>query len=146
MKKQFLQTVSILLFLVILTMTAAAADKSPMRINFDKSLVSTSPVFTWEGTVSGDVNGALRTELRSLKVTGAVWQVEFDFIISAGSDSFTTRLNGILNTKTGQVVMNGIVTDAENEDLIGTQVHEEGQLVDPATSRFIGTIVVMPQS
>jgi hypothetical protein len=42
--------------------------------------------------------------------------------------------------------MNGIVIEAENEDLIGAQVHEQGQLIDPETSRFAGTIRIMPQS
>jgi hypothetical protein len=30
--------------------------------------------------------------------------------------------------------------------LSGAQVHEEGQLVDPATLRFVGEIEIMPAS
>ena len=75
--------------------------------------------------------------------SGQIWHVEFDWIITAGAKSFTAHLSGILDTQTGQVVMNGTVVDGF---LQGAQVHEEGQLVDAATLRFEGTITVMPLS
>jgi hypothetical protein len=112
----------------------ASASNEPVRLSFDKSAVAAG---VWEGTVAGDISGDLTTKLLSLRVTGSIWQVEFDFIVEAGSSSFTTRLSGILNTETGAVVMNGRVSEGY---LLGAQVHEEGQLVDPATLRFVGTI------
>ena len=91
--------------------------------------------------VAGDVTGDLRTELTALQITGPIWHVEFNWIIDAGQYSFTAHLKGTLNTLTGQVVMNGTVVDGW---LLGAQVHEEGQLVDPNTLRFQGTIQIMP--
>lgn len=116
----------------------ASASNEPVRLSFDKSAVAPG---VWEGTVAGDISSELTTKLLSLRVTGPIWQVEFDFIVDAGSSSFTTRLSGILNTETGAVVMNGRVSEGY---LLGAQVHEEGQLVDPATLRFVGTIRLMP--
>ena len=113
-------------------------NSAPVLLNFDKTLVGQG---VWKGTVSGGVTGNLRTELTSLQVAGPIWLVGFNWIIDAGEYSFTARLNGTLNTLTGQVVMNGTVVEGW---LLGAQVHEEGQLVDPNTLRFQGTIQVMP--
>jgi hypothetical protein len=113
-------------------------NNAPVLLNFEKSLVSEG---IWEGNVTGDVTGNLMTELTSLRVAGPIWHVQFNWIIDAGEHSFTARLNGTLNTLTGKVVMNGTVVDGW---LLGAQVHEEGQLIDPNTLRFQGTIQVMP--
>ncbi len=121
-----------------------AAPALPVRLNFSKALASVTPM-VWKGSVSGDVNGELETRLLNLRVTGVIWQVEFDWIITAANpaQSFTARLSGTLNTKTGKVVMNGVVIDGYLE---GAQVHEEGLLIDQAASRFEGTIRVAPQT
>jgi hypothetical protein len=123
---------------VAVAVPAASASNAPIRLSFDKS--STGPG-VWQGTVSGDVDGTLMTVLLDRKVTGAVWHVTFDWIISAGPSSFTARLDGVLNTKTGGVVMNGNVISGA---WLGAQVHEEGQLVDPVALEFVGSIRVMP--
>jgi hypothetical protein len=118
---------------------AAGAPHKPVRLEFEKCLVD--PAGIWEGSVSGDIQGDLRTELRELRVTGEVWQVRFAWIIDAGAHSFTADLSGILNTVTGRVVMNGQVTEGY---LAGARVHEDGQLVDAVNSCFVGTIRIMP--
>jgi hypothetical protein len=124
-----------------LLVSPAMAANDPVRLSFDKALVD--PAGVWEGTVSGDIDGDLTTELLSLEVTGAIWHVTFDWIVTAGDQSFVATMDGILNTKTGRVVMNGTVTSGW---LLGAQVHEEGQLIDPdpATLRFIGQITILP--
>lgn len=119
---------------------AAQASSAPIRMAFDKSAVAPG---VWQGTVSGDVDGALTTELTGLWVSGPVWHVTFDWIIDAGPRSFTATLKGTLNTDTGAVVMNGTVVKGA---WLGAQVHEEGQLVDPETSHFKGSIRIMPRS
>jgi hypothetical protein len=131
--------VAILACAALLAPTAAQA-KSPVNLTFDKS--SSGPG-TWQGTVSGDITGDLTTVLRDVRVTGKVWHVEFDWIVSAGSQSFTARLDGVLNTKTGAVVMNGRVIEGY---LQGARVHEEGQLIDPTSLHFVGSIRIMPDS
>jgi hypothetical protein len=137
---------NLLAFLVLIALVSvshpaqalSSYNNAPVLLNFDKTLVGEG---VWEGIVSGDVTGNLRTELTSLRVAGPIWHVTFDWIIDAGEQSFTARLNGTLNTLTGHVVMNGTVVDGW---LLGAQVHEEGQLIDPSTFRFQGTIQVMP--
>lgn len=117
---------------------AASAPNQPVRLEFAKCAVVTG---VWEGTVTGDIEGDLRTELTELRVTGPIWHVRFNWIISAGEQSFTADLRGILNTVTGRVVMNGRIVEGY---LAGAQVHEQGQLVDAENSCFVGTIRVMP--
>jgi hypothetical protein len=116
----------------------SAQENAPVHLTFDKSSVEPG---IWEGTVAGDVEGNLTTELRDLRVNGPIWHVEFDWIIDAGDQSFTARLTGVLNTNTGRVVMNGAVIEGWLE---GARVHEEGQLIDPDTLRFQGAILLMP--
>lgn len=118
---------------------------APVYLNFDKSGGGGG---VWNGTVSGDIHGDLTTTLTDLRVSGPVWHVVFtwdidDTDLGDGDQSFVATLSGVLNTKTGAVVMNGTVTDGY---LLGAQVHEEGQLIDPATLRFNGSIRVMPES
>lgn len=115
---------------------------SPVLITFEKSLLKEGK---WEGTVDGDITGILTTELIDLKVTGPIWHVVFDWIIDAGDQSFTARLNGTLNNNTGKVVMNGTIVDGW---LKGARVHEEGQLVDPDPEKlgFEGTIQINPRT
>jgi hypothetical protein len=118
--------------------TLAASD--PVRLTFDKAAVAAG---VWEGTVSGDIEGTLRTVLLALDETGPIWQVRFDWIIGSGERSFTARLDGVLNMQTGAVVMDGTVTEGY---LLGARVHETGQLVDSSTSRFTGSISLFPAS
>jgi hypothetical protein len=123
-------------------LAAPASATPPLNLTFEKEAVA---VGVWEGSVSGDVNGDLRTVLTSCSgpapCSGQIWHVEFDWIIDAGTESFTAHLSGMINNLTGSVVMDGTVVDGF---LQGAQVHEEGQLVNAATLRFEGSIRVMP--
>jgi hypothetical protein len=118
----------------------AGASSAPVQLTFDKSAVSAG---VWQGTVAGDLSGGLTTVLTELRIAGPVGHVRFDWIVDAGGSSFVADLRGTLNTETGAVVMNGTVVEGFLE---GAQVHEEGQLVDPAALRFRGTIRLMPAS
>jgi hypothetical protein len=118
-----------------------AADSAPVYLAFEKS--DPDGNYVWNGTVSGDINGELQTVLLDFSASSKILHVEFDWIIKAGDQSFTARLYGILDTETGKVVMDGTIVDGW---LQGAQVHEEGQLVDPAHSGFAGTIRIMPAS
>jgi hypothetical protein len=104
-----------------------------------KSMAETAEL----GTVSGDISGSLETRLLSISQAGKILHVEFDWIVDAGEQSFTARLKGTLDSETGTVTMNGTVFEGY---LAGAQVHEQGQLVNPATSGFEGTIRLMPAS
>ena len=117
---------------------ADQSNSAPLRLSFDKTAVADG---VWAGTISGDIEGTLTTVLRDVRVTGKVWHVNFDWIIDSGDQSFTANLSGILNLKTGSVVMNGTIVEGY---LTGAQVHEEGQLVNAATLQFVGSIQIMP--
>lgn len=115
-----------------------AGNMSPVRLGFDKQ---GGVGGTWHGMVSGDVSGDLTTQLTSAHQTGQILHVTFDWIIDAGAQSFTAELEGTLNLNTGAVVMNGTVVEGW---LVGARVHEEGQLIDPATGHFQGRILIFP--
>ena len=131
----------ILMQLVATGAMPAHASSEPVRLTFDKSLVD--PAGVWEGTVTGDIEGDLTTVLLEANQTGVIQHVKFDWIVDAADDDldFTAELDGILNLETGQVVMDGNVVDGY---LDGAQVHEEGQLVNAGTFRFVGSIRIMP--
>ena len=88
-----------------------AASSAPVRLTFSKSELTTPMV--WQGTMTGDIVGTLQTRLLNLRVSGNIWHVEFDFLVTGANphQSFTARLTGILNLKTGKVVMNGTPID-----------------------------------
>jgi hypothetical protein len=138
----------LVMLIAILTTTAlgaasASASNAPVRVTFDKHLVNAA-TFTFAGTTGGDAPGTLTSQLVSIEgITGPVYHVTFDWFVSAGENSFVARTAGIWNTKRGLVTMNGSVTSGY---LAGAQVHEQGQLVDPATLRFQGVIQVMPST
>lgn len=96
----------------------------------------------WEGRVSGDIEGDLRTEFQDLRVAGPIWHVSFLWIIDGDdpSRSLTFEASGTLNTGTGRVVMNGTVVDGW---LMGARLHEEGQAQDPLGAEFHGVITIM---
>jgi hypothetical protein len=114
----------------------SAHERGVVHLTFDKSAVSPG---VWQGTVSGDVSGDLETRLLAATADGAILHVTFDWIVDAGQRSFTARLTGTLNTETGRVKMRGTVIEGWH---LGARVSERGQLVDPATSRFTGTIKI----
>lgn len=143
---------SVLAFMLMLAMAlsavpasaaATASESDPYVLVFSKS--DPDGLFVWTGNVSGDVDGALTTRLTAARQAGSVLHVDFDWEIddANGARSFVARMTGVLNLETGQVVMNGTVVEGWLE---GARVHEKGQLVDPATSTFVGTIRVMPAS
>jgi hypothetical protein len=117
--------------------TASAAPT--VRLQFSKHAVEPG---VWQGTVSGDINGALTTRAIAVDDSRPVWRVTFDWIVDAGPKSFTARLSGTLDTVTGAVAMKGRVVEGY---LRGSKVSEQGQLVDPGTLAFQGTIDIKPR-
>ena len=126
----------------LLFLAVPARASSPVNLTFEKEAVAPG---AWEGTVSGDINGDLKSFLTACTgpnpCSGRIWHVEFDWVIDAGAESFTAHLSGVLNNVTGSVVMNGRVVEGFLE---GARVHEAGQLVNAETLGFEGTIRIMP--
>jgi len=111
-------------------------SSSDINLTFQKA---SSGEGEWMGTVAGDVQGNLQTKLLNADTSQPIWDVEFDWIIDAGEQSFTARLTGTLNTETGSVEMDGTVVEGW---MLGAKVHEEGLLIDAETSTFEGTISI----
>ena len=137
---RFAILISIASFLVG-SLASAQSNNAPVNLSFEKC--DPDGDFVWDGTVSGDFSGGLVTEPTFVDDSQPVWQVEFDFTITADDESMKIHLKGTLNTNTGQVVMNGEVAEGYLE---GAQVHEMGQLVDPDDSCFEGTIRINPRT
>ena len=115
---------------------AARAEAAPLIWTFDKCATAYG---VWEGTASIDgTTESLRTQLTGLRASGQVLHVTFDWQVG---DTFLAPLSGTLNQATGAVVMSGVATQGA---YAGSQVHEQGQLYDPARSCFAGTIRLMP--
>ena len=132
------KTLAVLCLIVItlaLPMTGVhAQDDGDVNLTFQKAA---SGEGKWAGTVDGDVQGNLETVLLTIDNSNPVWDVEFDWIIDAGDRSFTARMTGTLDSETGAVAMSGEVIEGW---MLGTRVHEEGQMVNPETSAFEGVI------
>ena len=120
--------------------TAGTERSKPIVVTFEKHVVD--PVnFVFQGTSGGKVKGALESRLvpGSLRIEGPIWHFAFDWIVDAKvrHRSFVARTEGTFDTTTGRVVMDGVVTDGWHE---GAPVHEDGQLLDPATFTFAGEL------
>ena len=122
---------------IALVQPAAASDSAPLIWSFDKCAVADG---VWHGTAQGPtgVSEPLETRLTGLRQTDSVLHVDFDWQVG---DTYLAQLSGILNLKTGAVVMTGRVAEGQ---YAGSQVHEEGQLYDAENSCFAGTIRVLP--
>ena len=119
-----------------LVLVPVASAAPPVRLSFEKQAVERG---VWKGSVAGDIEGGLTTRMIGFDDSEPVWKVTFDWIVDAGRKSFTARLSGTLDTTTGAVAMRGRVVEGY---LRGAKVRERGQLVDPETSAFEGTIWV----
>jgi hypothetical protein len=137
-----------MLALVLLVLPAGASNPGQAVVYFDKafdageSAAAGTAVFT--GTVSGDVSGTMKSTLLEATETGDgtillvtfEWAIEDDYL-GDGDQSYTAVASGTLNNRTGKVVMNGEVVSGY---LDGAKFIEEGQLVDPVTLQFQGSM------
>jgi hypothetical protein len=133
--------------LIVAALLALAASNAtaapPLQVDFVKHVTNPAS-FEFAGTTSGDAGATLTSRLVSLDAsTGVSLHITFDWFVHAGDRSFTARTSGTWNTLTGRVGMNGRVIDGYLE---GARVHEEGQLVDPATLTFQGFLQLMPDT
>lgn len=123
-------------------MLASTSAFAQVNLTFDKSAVADG---VWIGTVAGDVTGRLVTILVAADQSQPVWDVDFYWIVVADDpeQSFVARLQGTLNSETGEVAMRGAVDEGFSR---GASVTEAGQLQDQATMRFTGTIELSTQA
>lgn len=115
-----------------------AAAEAPIALDFEKAWAA--PDY-YVGTIGG--GGTIEMWLANKSVIGNTQHFDATVEVDSPDGAFTAFVSGKINFSTGRVVLNGTVTSGLMD---GAQVHEESQLIDPATGSFIGTIQIMPAS
>ncbi len=135
--RKFFTALAALLAMAILVTPVSAGNgaKDPIRLSFDKEL--TDGLGYWEGPYVGDASGDVAVTLVDLRVTGAIWHVVFTWEV-AGDVDLTAVVSGVINTRTGHIALNGVVTDGAYS---GAQVHVDGQLEDDGGSNGVFRIM-----
>lgn len=128
--------------LIVGLLAVPSVASAQVHLTFEKTAVVDG---IWLGTVAGDVTGRLVTTMVVADQSTSVWDIELYWIVLADepTQSFVALLSGKLDTNTGAVTMSGRVRDGY---LVGTAVHETGQLQDARTSAFKGTITIGKES
>lgn len=121
---------------VALVPTLSASGMGALHLDFEKEVVEAG---VWVGTVEG--TGRIETHLGSWEETGSVAHIGFDeWIVGTNVATFVAELSGVLNLKTGNVSMTGVVTDGDFE---GSKIHVKA-LVDLADFSSAGTMTITP--
>ena len=136
-------TVIILALITLLGLSSAFAQQAmpPAGMTYQFSKEDPDGDNIWDGTLTGDTQGAVQTVLLNADQSEPVWRVAFEGIVTAGEQSFRAHVGGTLDTTTGAVRMTGVVTAGS---MLGATVDWQGQMVDQQASRFEGTITVTP--
>ena len=124
-----------------------SASYLPVPLEFDYVKVEDGGgVFTWTGSVNGDITGTLATAVVApARVAGPIWHLSTTWTVTSATINGTTglwffaELDGTLDTRSGKLRLNGEVTSG---DFAGAQMRTAGYLDsgDVGTnSRFVGT-------
>jgi hypothetical protein len=145
---------AMMLLPLLQTLSAGGGHGPQIELTYTKWLLSG---VNYTGEVGGDIDGVLTTKVLSfvppdpLPADNDIRQLEAEFKILAGAQSFTALLSGHQNNGTRTGVLNGIVTEGFHE---GARVHVEfdftvaegpGPFTEcPRRVCYAGTIRVMP--
>ncbi len=121
---------------------ASGATEFTFTKHFDLAKTMATGVPTWSGTIGGDLNGTLETRFIAAESwsAGPVDHIVFDWTIWTADGASDVRMKGIFDTRTGRVVMNGVVTRGP---FAGARVHEQAQPID-AFGGYAGTGHITP--
>jgi hypothetical protein len=133
-----LAAVALVVVVLGATSAAASASNAPVVIPFEKHWVGPGH---YVGTACE--GGTIEMQVSNSSVTGNVQHFSVTIWATVPGHAFTAVLDGTFNFSTGKTLLNGTVTEGW---LAGAQAHEEGQLVDPDTLTFTGTLQLMPAS
>ncbi|MEE9237042.1 MAG: hypothetical protein V3U52_04570 [Thermoplasmata archaeon] len=124
--KKLFTALAALLTMAILVAPVSAGNgaRDQVRLSFDKELVTPGVLGYWEGPYGGDASGDVTVTLVGLRETGAIWHVEFEWEVTGDVD-LEAVVSGVLNTRTGHIALNGVVTSGDHS---GAQVHVDAQL------------------
>ncbi len=123
-----------------------AAPRSPLVMDYMKTESGPGSA-NWLGSVWGDIDGDLETQVVGLMVAGKIWHIQTIWTVTgAGAHDFVAELNGMLDTSSGKLLLNGAIVSGY---LAGAQVHEEGFLTgftEAGGTIFEGFVRIMPGS
>lgn len=110
---------------------------SPVRIQFDKSPKAGTDNI-WGGTTWGDLTGEIETVLTRAETVGTIMDVDLTFIVTdtdgEGVDqSFTAEMTGAIDTDTGHILLDGIVTEGWS---LGMEAQVDAQVQDNDFAAF----------
>ncbi len=127
----------VMVFLVaaVGTIAGTASSAPPVVLHFTKHWVGPGH---YVGTVAE--GGTIDMQISNSQITGNVQHFDATVQVDSPGGSFTAELSGTFNFSTYSTLLNGTVTSGSS---VGSQVHEEGLLVDPDTYTFEGTLRVM---
>jgi ABC-type glycerol-3-phosphate transport system substrate-binding protein len=119
----------------VATVAGTASSAPPLTLHFTKHWVGPGH---YVGTIAE--GGTIDMQISNSRVTGDVQHFDATVQIDSAGRSFTAEVAGIFNFSTFRTTLNGEVTDGWSA---GSQVLEEGLLVDPSTYTFEGALSVM---
>ena len=109
---------------------ALAGGPKPFEVEFDKCYAHDGDppyLFTFSGPASfGKVTGTVDAKVL-VYVVGIEknWtHIQADYVVTAGPDSFTARVGGRRDDRTGDAVLNGFVSEGPLP-IVGADVHDE---------------------
>ena len=102
-----------------------ADNSAPVHITFEKCLNFATG--TWEGTVAGDCGAGTVSYVDLPPFFGTTVQhFSGEYTVTTGECSFKAAVTGMLNSHTGLIVLNGVVTEGSHA---GGQFHVRAQLI-----------------
>lgn len=131
--------------LLFQTPIAQADDHGAQRITFQKCFVpAVDEPFGghFAGTADGDCGpGVILARYLSISPGKGIWRFSCEYTVIISGCSFKTVCAGIVDVRTGHIVVNGVVT--EGPDHLGAQVHVSAQANETLTCSE-GTITITP--
>ncbi len=113
--------------LLFQTSMARAGDQGPKHITFQKCFVADGGPFGGhlEGAVAGDCGaGTVVFNYVSILPGKAIWHFSGEYAVTTSDCSFTAVCTGIVDTRTGHIVLNGVITVG---GLLGARVQVRAQ-------------------
>jgi hypothetical protein len=123
--------------------TGFAAENGPQRITFEKCFVLTDEPFGghFEGTVDGDCGvGTVTARYLTVLPGKAIWHFSGEYTVNTPNCSFTTVCTGTVDVRSGQVVLNGLITVGPN---VGARVQVRA-LANANLTCSAGTMTITP--
>ena len=114
--------------MLLQTSTTRAGDHGAQRITFQKCFVAVANEpfgGHFVGTADGDCGpGGITARYLSISPGKGIWHFSGEYTVSIPGCNFITVCAGIVDVRTGHIILNGIVTGGDH---LGAQVHVGAQ-------------------